>query len=37
MPRQRDTNGRYTKEGPPSTKPLVEAGLPPFELTIPIF
>ena len=36
MASQRDENGRYTKQYPSTTKPLVEAGIPPFELTTPI-
>lgn len=36
-PRQRDENGRCTEQDPPTTKPLVEARLPPFELTTPIY
>jgi len=33
MPRYRDEKGRYVKQDPPITNPLVEVGLPPFELT----
>ena len=36
MPRKRDKNGRNTKQQHPTTRPLVEVGLPPFELTTPI-
>lgn len=33
MPIYRDEKGRYIKQDPPTTKPLVEVSLPPFELT----
>lgn len=36
MPKQRDEKGIYIKQYTSITKPLVEAGLPPFELTTPI-
>lgn len=36
MPKQRDEKGRYTKQDPPTTKPLVGAKLPTFKLTTPI-